>query len=362
MPKKQSEEKLLKALKLLAPGEPLREGIDNILRAETGALIVLANPENVAKLAEGGFTLDVETTPNVLYELSKMDGAILVTEDGKRIYRGNCHLIPDPSIPSDQTGTRHRAAERMAKQTGNIVIALSEERRLVTLFVGEERHILSDLPVLLAKASQALQTLEKYRSVYDHAVQNLDALELEDFASVNDVAIAVQQAEMVLRVQDEVMQYVLELGREGRLVQMQMQQLVMNVGEDLSLILRDHVQGRKDPAKTSKEIHQMPLKDLLDATKIADLLGFGSGSDVLDKHVTPRGYRMLRKLPRLTQPLPLGVIEKLIGTFNDLQGIIHASSEELDDVEGIGEVRAQAISDGLRRVREQTIISQRGRG
>lgn len=356
MAKKTESTTLQDVLKMLAPGQVLRAGIDFILKAQTGGLMVLGDPEAVLKVADGGFSLDVDVTPNSLYELAKMDGAILLTADGKRIFFANVQVVPDPTIPTTETGTRHRSAERMARQTGCTVICISESRNMVTVYFGDQKYVLQDLPVLLAKASQALQTLEKYRRVYEKAVEELDEMELEDFVTVGDVVGCVEKAEMVLRVGEDVERSILELGSESRLVSLQMEQLISGTVEELQLILRDYAQGRKDAEKLFKDIRRASLKDILNGIYLADLLGFGTGQEALEQHITPRGYRILRKLPRLNQPLPVSIIEKIINTFGNLQGIIQATPAELDDVEGIGDVRAQAISNGIKRVREQVFL------
>lgn len=345
-----------KVLKQVAPGTPLREGLESILRARTGALIVIGDSPPVMALVDGGFRLDCEFVPASLYELAKMDGAIILTPDTRRILYANTMLVPDSTIPTFETGTRHRTAERVAKQTGELVISISQRRNLISLYKGNMRYVLRDISVILTKANQALQTLEKYKSVLDQAVTNLSALELEDLVTVLDVVLVIQRTEMVLRIVTEIERYISELGTEGRLVSMQLEELVTNVAEEGMLILRDYAQlgeGRS-PEQVREQMSGWPHEDLRDLLTIARIMGLGSAPGTLDSPVSPRGYRILRKIPRL----PMPVIENLVEHLGSLQRILRASIEELDEVEGIGEVRARAIKEGLRRLREQIMLER----
>lgn len=345
-----------KVLRQVAPGTPLREGLESILRARTGALIVAGNSPEVMKLVEGGFRIDTEFQSASLYELAKMDGALILTPDCRRILVANATLMPDSAVPSFETGIRHRTAERVARQTGELVIAISQRRNVISLYKGNMRYVLRDISVILTKANQALQTLEKYKAVLDQALTNLSALELEDLVTVMDVVLVVQRTEMVLRIVAEIERYISELGTEGRLVSMQLEELVANVGEEGSLIIRDYyvpADGRT-PESIREHMANWPNEDLLDLSTIGRMLGLGTTPSALENSASPRGYRILRKIPRL----PMPVIENLVGYLGTLQKILRASIEELDEVEGIGEVRARAIKEGLRRLREQTMLER----
>jgi diadenylate cyclase len=345
-----------KVLRTVAPGTPLREGLESILRARTGALIVVSDAPDAMKLVDGGFRIDSEFQPASLYELAKMDGAIILTPDCRRIVYANATLIPDPSIPSYETGIRHRTAERVARQTGELVIAISQRRNIISLYKGNMRYVLRDMAVILTKANQALQTLEKYKSVLDQALTNLSALELEDLVTVMDVVLVVQRTEMVQRIVTEIERHISELGNEGRLVSMQLEELVTNVAEEGALILRDYlppIEGRTVDSLRD-QLAGWDSEDLLDLSAIVRAMGLGATPSALENPVTPRGYRILRKIPRLPAP----VTENLVIHFTNLQRILRASIEELDEVEGIGEVRARAIKEGLRRLREQTMLER----
>ncbi|MEW6182722.1 MAG: DNA integrity scanning diadenylate cyclase DisA [Bacillota bacterium] len=346
------ERQLLKILRTVAPGTPLREGLEHILRSKSGALIVVGDNDKVMEIAEGGFVVNAEFSPARLYELAKMDGAIIVSEDTKRIMAANAQLIPDLSIPSSETGIRHRTAERVAKQTGMLVISISQRRGVITVYKGSTKYVLRDLEVVLAKANQAVQTLEKYRAVLNQAVVNLTVLEFEDTVTLFEVAKAIQRTEMTLRIVKEIEHYISELGSEGRLIVMQVEELVTNVENEGLLIIQDYyVVEEKAPKDILSIIESWPAEDLLDLSLIARVLGFSGGAGILEQVVSPRGYRILSRLPRL----PFPVIENIARTFGNFSRILQASIEELDDVEGIGETRARLIKEGLKRYWNQLL-------
>lgn len=347
---------LRRLLKIVAPGTPLREGMESILRARTGALIVIGDGPPVMKLVSGGFRIDSEMTPANLYELAKMDGALILTPDCRRILYANTMLIPDAAVLSTETGIRHRTAERTARQTGELVICISQRRNVISLYKGSQRYVLRDTSVILTKANQAIQTLERYKTVLDRSLMSLSALELDDLVTVQDVVTVVQRTEMVLRIASEIDQYIAELGTEGRLVSMQMDELVAGVTDEWRLILRDYLQTGDDRTveSVSEQIHGWSSEELIDAVALMRLLGLGTTPAALDNTVTPRGYRLIRRIPRL----PFPVIENMVEHFGSLQQAIHATTDELDEVEGIGEVRARAIQDGFRRLREQIMLER----
>jgi diadenylate cyclase len=339
-------------LPIVAPGTVLYDGLENVLRARTGALIVIGDSEKVMQVVDGGYHINAELNPASLYELAKMDGAIILSSDAKKILLANTHLTPDPIIPTRETGSRHRTAERVAIQTGELVIAISQRRNLITLFKGNERHILREVGTILVKANQALQTLEKYKSVLDQALVGLTALEFEDMASLLEVATVVQRTAMVTRIAKEIELYICELGSEGRLVNMQLEELMFDLEDEGLLVLKDYIASLDQLSKTREELFSRTYEELVDLNAVTKEMGFSNQS--VDLQMTPRGYRLLRKIPRL----PLPVIENLVRQFGNLQNIVGASIEELDEVEGIGEVRARSIKDGLRRLREQVLLDR----
>jgi diadenylate cyclase len=349
------EEQLKEAIKMLAPGTPLREGLENLLRAKTGALIVIADSKTILGIVDGGFAIHIDYTPAYLYELGKMDGAIILSSDVKKILYANVQLIPDPFIHSAETGIRHRIAERTAKQTGEMVIAISQRRNIITLYKGQNKFVIQDTNKILTKANQAIQTLERYKAALDQSMTNLGALEYEDLVTVYDVNTVLQRTEMVMKIVSEIEKFIYELGNEGRLVSMQLEELVANVKEDGKYVIYDYnIHPDLDYSGVQKALKMLSSEELLDLSNIAKILGYGNNLNVLDRPASPKGYRILSKIPRL----PFSVIENLIKQFQSFQKVLKASIEELDEVEGIGEIRAKAIKEGLRRLKEQVLLDR----
>jgi diadenylate cyclase len=343
-------------LRLVAPGTQFRDGLENVLRAKTGALIVLGTAPEVMGLVDGGFQINCEFTPANLYELAKMDGAIILSEDGRKILFANTQLIPDSSIPSTETGIRHRTAERVAKQTGKLVISISQRRNVITLYQGQFRYSLKDMGVILTRANQAIQTLEKYKSVLDQSLTNLSAMEFEELVTVQEVVMVIQRIEMVLRIKSEIKNYINELGTEGRLISMQLEELVSNIEDEAFLLLKDYC--REELLDRVKDIldsmKRLTSDDLLENTAIVRLLGYSGNINIQEEPLSPRGYRILYRIPRL----PLAIIDNLVKQFRHLPHVMMATIEELDEVDGIGEVRARTIKEGLKRIQEQVFIDR----
>jgi diadenylate cyclase len=342
-------------LRLVAPGTPLREGLENVLRAKTGGLIVVGYGPEMKQIVDGGFSINCDFTPAHLYELAKMDGAIIVSEDAKRILIANAQLFPPSSIPSSETGTRHRTAERTAKQTNHLVIAISQRRNVITLYQGNFRYVLRDIGVILTKANQAISTLEKYKSVLDQTLTNLGALEFEELVTLYDIASVLQRIEMVLRIRSEITKYIYELGTEGRLISMQLEELVANIEEEAYMLIRDYCRDDSmNPEEVLQGMKNLTADEILEMGTFLRLLGYQNHVNLLEESVAPRGYRILHKIPRL----PLPIISNLVQHFRNLSRIMLATIEELDEVDGIGEVRARAIKDGLKRIQEQVFIDR----
>lgn len=343
-------------LRLVAPGTPLREGLDNVLRARTGALIVLGYDEEMEAVVDDGFRIDCSFSPAYLYELAKMDGAIILSGDARRILYANTHLNPVSSIPSTETGIRHRTAQRVAKQTGKLVISISQRRNVITLYKGMFRYSLKDIGVILTKANQAVQTLEKYKSVLEQSMTNLAALEFEELVTLQDVTKVVQRIEQVTRIKSEIIKYIHELGTEGRLIRMQLEELVAGVEAEEYWLVKDYGLSLDERPVTDvlDQLKELSSEELLDRQIIARMMGFVGGGNIDEDPVIPRGYRILHKIPRL----PSAVVENLVSEFFHLSKIMRASTEELDEVDGIGEVRARIIKEGLRRIQEQVFMDR----
>ena len=206
---------------MAAPGRPLRDGLDRILRAKRGGLVVVGDGPNVLCICSGGFLLDSEFSPQRLSELAKMDGAIILAADASRIARANVHLMPDASIPTTETGTRHRTAERVARSIDVPVLSVSAAMSVIAVYRNDEKHTIQPTGWLHDRTDQALATMQRFRSRFDVALNSLSILEVEDTVSVVDVVGVVQSAEMVLRIAEEVDGYLVELGDDGRLVGLQ---------------------------------------------------------------------------------------------------------------------------------------------
>jgi diadenylate cyclase len=341
-------------LAAIAPGTPLRDGLERILRGRTGALIVLGHDRVVESMSGGGFSLDVPFTATGLRELAKMDGAIIVDRDLSRITRAAVHLMPDPSIPSEETGTRHRTADRVARQTGIPVISVSQSMQIIAAYVGEMRHVLEDSGQILSRANQALATLERYKLRLDEVSSTLSALEIEDLVTVRDVAVVAQRLEMVTRIAREIEDYVLELGTDGRLLSLQLEELITGVDIERELVIRDYLpSGRKAKGADAALAHLESLSptELVDPASAAKALSLG---DHLDGAVAPRGYRLLAKVPRL----PGTVVDRLVDHFGTLQKLLSAGIDDLQAVDGVGELRARSVREGLSRLAESSILER----
>ena len=326
--------RLLRALDAVAPGTPLREGIDNIVHARTGGLILIADTDEVSFLFSGGIKLDVDYTPALLYQVAKMDGAIVLPADASKISWANVQLMPDPTILSMETGTRHRTAERVSKQTKALVIAISQRREVVSLYVDGIKYILEDIPTILSKANQGLATLEKYRARLDEVSGRLTALEFAGAAALYDVLAVLQRAELVTRMAYEVERHIIELGSEGRLIEMQLEETVVGVMADRAALIRDYsaVDDEAGIESTLADLAALPHTELLDFGRLAELIGYERKTNTLDFRVTPRGYRALSNVPRL----PRLVAQKVVNHFGDLDALLAASGGDLEAVEGVG--------------------------
>ena len=354
--RKGKEDNITEILKLIAPGTPIRDGLENILRARTGALLLITDNNDVLKqVVDGGFTINEEYSSSKLYELAKMDGAIVLSGDLKKILYANAQLIPSHDISTLETGTRHRTAERTAKQTGELVISISQRRSIITVFKGNDRYILEDTDAVLNKANQAIQTLEKYKKVFDNKLSILNEYEFNDIVTLENVIVAIQRAEMVMKIVEEIQRQIYELGDDGRLVKMQLDELIGGLEKEEELIIKDYIvptRKRRTPEKVMEQLEELTYEDLSKESIIAKLLGYENFDNYDEVAVYTKGYRILNKIPRM----PINIVENLVDSFKSFQHILAADTESLDDVEGIGEVRARTIKQALRRMQDQFIF------
>ncbi|HKH64459.1 MAG TPA: DNA integrity scanning diadenylate cyclase DisA [Solirubrobacterales bacterium] len=348
--------RLLRALDVVAPGGSLREGIDNIVHSRTGGLLVVGDLDDISHLLSGGIKLDVDYTPAMLYQVAKMDGAIVLNGEATKIAWANVQLMPDPTILSSETGTRHRTAERVSKQTTALVIAISQRRDVVSLYVEGTKYILQDIPAVLAKANQGLATLEKYRQRLDQVSSRLTRLEFEGGGVLHDALSVLQRAELVTRMAVEVERYIVELGTEGRLIEMQLEETMVGVAADKTALIRDYSVEDSEGNLTSvlQALGRMPHQDVLDFGRLAELLGYDRKVNTLDFPVSPRGYRVLGRVPRI----PKLVVQKITHELGGLDEVLAASDEELAAVDGVGAARSKDIREGLRRLQEVDLVDR----
>ena len=349
------EEMLIEILKLISPGTQIREGLENILKAKTGALIIIGDSKEIMEIVDGGFSINEDYTPARLYELAKMDGAIVLSSDMKKILLANAQIMPSHTIPTQETGTRHRTAERTAKQTGELVISISQRRNIITVFKGNLRYTIEDTSKIITKANQALQILEKYKKVFDSNLGLLNEYEFNDIVTLDNVINCLQKAEKVMKVVEEVKKSIYELGTDGRLVQMQLDELIGGLEAEELLIIKDYmaqVNKRKTPEKALNDIRSSRINANINETTIAKAIGYENFENYEEIAVYPKGYRILSKVPKV----PSNIVDNLVKYFKSFQHILIAEIEELDKVDGIGEVRALNIKQTLKRMQEQFVF------
>jgi diadenylate cyclase len=338
----------------VAPGTPLREGLDRIVKAKMGALVVVGDGPEVLSICSGGFLLDAAFSPQRLSELGKMDGAIILAGDTSRIARANVHLVPNPNVPTSETGTRHRTAERVARSIDVPVISVSEDMGVITVYVRGVRHVLQEVARLVNRANQALQTLERYKTRLDEVTAVLSTLEVEDIVTLRDVTSVLQRTEMVRRIAQEIDGYIIELGTDARLIQLQLDELLHDAEDDRSLVVHDYAGDSEESVQTALDaLSELSNDELLDLRVVSATLRLGADLDP-DRQLQPRGYRLLTKVPRLSDQ----VVDDVVGRFGSLQKIMRATLDDLEDVEGVGEARARAIKEGLSRLAETSILDR----
>ena len=377
------------ALALVAPGQPLRDGIERVLQANRGLLLVVGDGPDVLSICTGGFLLDAEFSPQRLSELAKMDGAVILSPDADRIARANVHLMPNATIPTIETGTRHRTAERVARSIDVPVVSVSAAMGLVTVYRRDTRHVLQDERRLHERVRQALQTTRRFRQRFDATLSSLSALEIADTVTMRDVAAVLQPAGLLIRIAEEVKVDLVELGDDGRLLRLQLEEVLDGVDPVRRLVVRDYLHRDDDGRRPARDGARPPARaparapttrsdghargqghgvtvgesdhaldalsglstdDLLDVRRVSAVLGLGDP----DAPVEPRGYRLLHRLPRF----PEALVDRIVDHFAGLQRIMRTSVAELEEVEGVGEARARSVKDGLARLAEASILDR----
>jgi diadenylate cyclase len=344
------------ALGQVAPGQPLREGLDRILKAGMGALIVIGDGPEVLNISSGGFLVNAAFSPQKLSELAKTDGAIVLTPDSSYIARANVHLVPNPNVPTEETGTRHRTAERVARSIGVPVLSVSEDMAVVTVYTKNARYQLEPIPSILSRCNQALQTLERYKARLNEESTSLTALEVEDQVMLRDVVSLLQRAELVARISEEIEQYLVELGTDGRLIRLQLRELMAGVDDERRLVVLDYLQpdASWDLEEAIGTLSEIDMDDLLDPEAVARALHLAGQTDDLDSSIQPAGHRMLSRVPRL----PEGTAEKLVAHCGTLEKLSRSTVEELSEIPGVSEHMARTVKDALARIAESSILDR----
>ena len=327
-------------LNQLLPGEPLRIGVDLIADKKSGALIVIGSSTKLDKISSGGIDLiNCEYSPEMLSELAKMDGAIIVDRLVTKILKANVHLNPSDSLSTTQTGTRHRTAERTAEETNLTVITVSEESSIVKVFTNLDTTELEEPSVILGRVNESLQSVDRMRRRFDEAVTELGELEIENSLSNQQVLEVIQRGELLTRLSKQVRSEALRLGGEAGLVLIQIDSLESGVKNTLNLVLKDHLPSKKyrNISKAGDEISSQSYEELNDI----DHLGSVLGKLPLDDLSISKGYRVLARLPNLPENLHDSIVQK----FKTLPKLLTASPDKLYEIEGIGRGRAQQLRD-----------------
>jgi diadenylate cyclase len=353
-------EDLLEVLRELAPGTSLREALDAIIELGRGGLIMIAGQDQADEVVQSGFELNTEFTPQRLTELSKMDRAVVLGPNLKKIIYANAYLIPDPTIPSEETGTRHLTAERVAKQLGVPVIAISSALNRITIYYGQCKYVLHDIPTVISRVNQALRILEQYRSTFDDLLGELTLLEFEGRVFPSHIANVIQLIVQMLEVEDEIRPWFVELGTERELMELLLEWMMLGVDETFELLVRDFQVDERPSEEIITTTRALPTEELLSVERIMEILGYELGADrdlpLLDTPISSRGFRVLSEVPRL----PLSVIEELVKEFGTVGKLLGAPEEELMRIKGVAKVRARAIKSRLERLKRRFSIPEVG--
>lgn len=339
-------DELLNKIALLSPGTKLRKALDDIISANLGALLFFVDdPQKYEDIIQGGFDLDCTFSPERLYELAKMDGAIVISEDLSKILFANVHLVPDPMIQTLETGMRHRTAERVAKQTGKMVVAISKRRNVISLYYGQYKYVMNDTRILMARVSQAINTLEKYRTNFDKIISEMEINEFHSGVSVYDVARAIEKALTILQTYEEIYSYLVELGQEGKLMNMQLEEILEDIEDITCLLVMDYSQKDLDLEQAREVIELLGKDKEITLLRIIRTLGIDVQNLTQAGEVVsyPRGYRVLK----YTAKIPISVSAKVVKTFKNLRILSEATIDKLQSVDGIGEKRALAIASAI---------------
>lgn len=342
---------LFAVLKLLSPGTYLREGIDYIIQSKTGGLIVLGDTPEILDLTEGGFQINCPYTPTSLYELAKMDGAIILSEDTKRIVRANVTLRTNPTIPSNETGLRHRSADKFARQSEHVVLAVSRSRNTLTLYFKDQHYIFRERPTLLSGANQTMLVLTRYLKALHNAIAILNWAELSGNATLADVVSAIQLSERARRAEQELEYYRIELGTQAQSLQYVIPELTTEIENGLLVIKDYYHESLCDASKAFGTISGLDAHSLADQSNISEALGYSRDVRNTFEVLEPRGYRMLSQVPRI----PVSIVENIVRKFKTLDRVNTAAIGELQAVDGVGKARASTIKNTLSHIKSTSV-------
>ena len=332
----------------------MREAINRIQEANLGALIVLGNLETLKDVKAGGFELNAEYTPQGVYELAKMDGGIIVSKDIKTIYGANVQIQPDYKIKTDESGTRHQAAHRLAQQKGCLVVTVSERRNKITAYIGKERYPLNDISDLLVKSSQAITALEKYSLAIENSLVALSILEFDNMVTLYDVIEIVRMYGLLFEMSEELMGYMTELGTEGRLIRIQYQEIMLNKEEKFISLIKDYKIHNKRAEKIIEEIKTLNKEELLINENIVNILGYEQKKLGLDDIMESRGYNLLSNVNKITKK----DTELLVKEFSGVQSILLANVEDFAQIKGISKQKSNHIVKSLRRLKNRSVFER----
>lgn len=325
---------------ILAPGQALRSAVDRIREAGLGALVILTEAEEVKDLVEGGFELNTDFSPQKLYELSKMDGGIIVNREATKIYGANLHFQPDHNIKTDESGTRHRTAHRLAKQTSNIVVTISERRNRITIYKGEFKYTLDSIANLMAKSSQAVTSLEKYSRFIESYLNNLNYLEYEVSVTLEDILSGIRYFNLLFKMDNNLECYIRELGSEATTIKLQRDELMLGKKEDLLNLIKDyHNENIKDKIVPEKIVEKIINMEVFDDNNVMKLLGYDPKQDSLDDVLIAKGYRLLYGISKLNKR----DVENIIHSLSNINNILNASYDDLIGIKGINKIKGNII-------------------
>ncbi len=344
---KSTEERMKEAVRLTAPGQPLRTALDMIIAGRIGALICVGDTDAVLAAGNDGFPLSISFTSNRLFELSKMDGAIVVDGGLNQILRANFHLNPDPSLATSETGMRHRTAARMSVLTNATVISVSERRGVVNVYVDGKSYQIQPVTEIMSSVNQLVSTLQTTRTTLDRSLLRLTALELDDYVTLADITDIFSSFEIMEQAKVELRSSIIKLGTQGKIVQMQLEQLAgASMETEYNLMIRDYaaVATEENAARIRNEFAAMSAQDLTNPSKVAAVLGYEDLDE--DSVMSPLGLRTLSRVSVVRD----GVAERIVDEYGSLQDLMDDMKKNPDRLGNFGVNNPAILADSLARM------------